>query len=345
MAIFMIGSECSGATQLRPVLNRLPQVAAPEPADVLQKMTPLMDRYGDLAEQRNFLALVDDVCRLIKLTRGSWKGVPLSRDDIAETAPSRTLPGVLAAAYDQAALVKHAPEWCCSSLSNINYLPQIETLLPGSKYLFIYRDGRDVAVSLRKLEFGEKHFYHIAREWARTQRLALTMEAIIGPERFFRVKYEQLMAQPELVLDQLCRFLGSEFSPGALLSTGTDGAEDTAFVTGADGRVAATPAEKISTYLREASADDAGIFESVAGKVMDALGYPRSAVPIGREHYYREAQVRIFDAENELLKRKSREGMDDRARSGIDSQTEFLSHIAGRRAASTDVLANLDLTF
>ncbi len=69
--------------------------------------------------------------------------------------------------------------WCCKSLANIQYLDEIEAYFGDeARYIYLFRDGRDVAVSLRKAVVGEKHFYHIAREWAGTQRLALRLASI-----------------------------------------------------------------------------------------------------------------------------------------------------------------------
>ena len=48
MAIFMIWIQRSGSNLLRLMLNELPEIAAPHPPHILQRMMPLVPRYGDL---------------------------------------------------------------------------------------------------------------------------------------------------------------------------------------------------------------------------------------------------------------------------------------------------------
>lgn len=343
MAIFMIGTQRSGSNLLRLMLNQLPGIAAPHPPHILERMMPLMDRYGDLNEPDNFMTLVNDVCQLAELNPVPWEGVVLNRAMLAEQATAHTLMGVYEAVYNQVLRVKDANEWCCKSLANIHYLPQIESHFRNARYIYLYRDGRDVAVSFRKAVVGEKHFYHIAQEWARTQRLALAMEPHIGPIRFFRVKYENLIADPELIMTQLCGFLGVEFSPSMLAFHETDEARRAA----ASGKLWGNVTQPIMAgntgkYITEAGEEDIRIFESIAGRVLDTLGYTRSVVPSGKELHYRSNMVKIFDAENERLKRETLAQQDGPDLQRRDLQSSFVSRIAQRSVAASDVLMRLD---
>jgi hypothetical protein len=343
MAIFMIGTQRSGSNLLRLMLNQLPGIAAPHPPHILQRIMPLMDRYGDLQNDDNFMMLVNDVCQLVELNPVPWEGVTLSRSAIVNQATARTLLGVYEAVYNQILRVKGAREWCCKSLANINFLPQIESHFRNARYIYLYRDGRDVAVSFRKAIVGEKHFYHIAQEWAQTQRLALAMEPHIGPKRFFRVKYEQLIANPEFIMTQLCRFLDVEFSPTMLAFHETDEARRAAASSTLWGNVTQPiMASNTGKYLREASEDDIRIFESVAGRVLDTLGYARSVVPAGKEIHYRSNEVKIFDAENARLKQETQAQQDSSDLQRRDLQSSFISRISRRNVMTSDILTRLD---
>ncbi len=303
MNIFMIGTQRSGSNLLRLMLNELPRIAAPHPPHILQRLMPLVPNYGDLDKRENFHQLVEDVCRLVELNPVPWEGVTLSRRDIQRRCRRQTLMGVYQAVYDAMAEAWEARSWCCKSLANIAYLPQIETHFRSPRYIYLYRDGRDVAVSFRKAVVGEKHFYHIAREWAATQQLALGMRERIGPSRFFSISYESLTGEPEMSMRLLCKFLGVRFDGSMLEFYKSDEARRAADSSVLWGNVVKPiMADNTRKFLRDASEEDIRIFESVAGDVLSALGYDRLYVPRGAGATFTEADIRRFDEENLRLK-------------------------------------------
>ena len=344
MAIFMIGTQRSGSNLLRLMLNQLPGIAAPHPPHILQRMTPLLPAYGDLDKEENFLSLVDHVCRLVELNPVPWEGVNFNRKEIAKNAGSHSLMGIVEAVYDEAARAQGAQTWCCKSLANIQFLPAIEAHFDRPQYIFLYRDGRDVAVSFRKAIVGEKHYYYIARDWARTQKLALTMEAHIGPERFFRVKYEDMVEEPEAMMMRLCEFLNMDYHEDMLNFHQSHEAVRAANSSELWGNVT-KPIMKGNTgkFRSEAGDEDIRIFESVAGEVLDALGYKRAMVPHGKEEYYRADQVKLFNMENERMKRDIVANMDDGDVERRDMQSGFLASIIARQQSMDDeVLLHLE---
>ena len=306
MKIFMIGTPRSGANLLRLMLNELPRIAAPHPPHILQRMTPLMPNYGDLGNRDNFAQLVEDVCRLVELNPVAWEGVTLDRADIELRSRRRTLMGVYEAVYDAMAAAWQARSWCCQSLSNIAHLPQIEAHFRSPRYIYLYRDGRDVAVSTRKTVTGEKHFYHLAREWATTQQLAIGMRERIGTNRFFSISYESLTSQPELSMRLLCKFLGVRFSPSMLEFYKSDEARRAAESSDLWGNVV-RPVMTGNTrkFLHEASEEDVRLFESVAGNVLTALGYELARIPRAAKRIVSEEDIGRFEVENRRLKEEA----------------------------------------
>jgi Sulfotransferase family len=303
MNIFMIGTQRSGSNLLRLMLNELPRIAAPHPPHILQRLMPLVPNYGDLDKRENFRQLVEDVCRLVELNPVPWEGVTLDREDVLRRCHRQSLMGVYEAVYDAMADAWEARSWCCKSLANIAYLPQIEAHFKSPRYIYLYRDGRDVAVSFRKAVVGEKHFYHIAKEWSATQQLALGMRERIGPSRFFSISYESLTSEPEMSMRLLCKFLGVRFDNSMLEFYKSDEARRAAESSELWGNVVRPiMADNTRKFLRDASEEDIRIFESMAGDVLGALGYDRLYVPHGAETAFTEADIRRFDEENLRLK-------------------------------------------
>ncbi len=340
MALFVIGAEHSGSELLAALLKQIPGLALQHPPDILRWMTPLVPTYGDLADDQRFMELIGDVCQIIELSPVPWHDIDLDREKIAALSSTRSLLGVFEVIYGLLADKQRASDWCCMSLANVQFLPAIEAHFGSkAKYIFLYRDGRDVAVSLRKSVEGEKHYYHIAKDWGQIQRLAKTMEKVIGADRFIPVRYEYMARDPEQTMTDLCGFLGINISEKLRQSTRSDevtGALETVVVDKNNN----TPILKggVGKFRVEAREQDIQIFESVAGDALDALGYVRSAAPKGKEKFYREDQVRIFDLENEQLKKAvaASDGVPNR-------QAGFVRSIISRQQAISDEwLSRLD---
>lgn len=332
MPIFMIGTQRSGSNLLRLMLNQLPGIAAPHPPHILQRLMPLMPSYPDLKQDKNFAALVEDVCRLVELNPVPWEGVRLDRADIAKRCRNRSLVAVFGAAYEALADARGAKTWLCKSLQNVLYLPEIEAYFPDALYIYLYRDGRDVAVSFRKAVVGEKHFYHIAKEWAAAQWLALKHRSLVPPQRFIGISYEALTAQPEDIIKRLCAFLGTTYHESMLDFYKSEEARRTAESSALWSNVVRPiMTDNSRKFLREASEADIRIFESVAGDVLDALGYERIHVARGQEHKFTEAELRRFDTENKRLKEEVLRGTDTEDLKRRDQQATLLAEIRRRQ--------------
>ena len=158
MKIFMIGTQRSGSNLFRLMLNQLPDDAAPHPPHILIRMMPLVASYGDLADPENLALLVDDACRLVEANPVEWDGVKLDRADIARRCDRHDLFAVMAAIYDALSERWGKTSWCCKSLGNVKYADQLADRFPEAKFIYLYRDGRDVALSFTKAIEGEKHY-------------------------------------------------------------------------------------------------------------------------------------------------------------------------------------------
>jgi hypothetical protein len=191
-----------------------------------------------------------------------------------------------------------------------------------------------VALSFRKAVVGEKHFYHIASEWASAQEIALAWRKKIEPERFLSVNYEDLTGSPEVAAKRICAFLGVAYVPSMLDFHRAEEAKRTAASSDLWSNVV-NPVMKDNTkkFLREMKAEDIKIFESVAGPVLDALGYERVLVKPGKEIAYTDEQIAAFDAGNRRLKDEKLKLVDPADLMPRDLQENLLQEIKTRRGA------------
>jgi len=331
MPIFMIGIQRSGSNLLRLMLNELPELAAPHPPHILQRMMPLVPRYGDLDRKKAFSRLVDDVCRLVESNPVPWEGVVLNRENVAARCRKPNLVAVFGAVYDVMAEAWGAKTWCCKSLANIYYLPEIKDYFTDAKYIYLYRDGRDVATSFSKAVVGEKHFYHIAKEWNEAQQLALNFRKEIPAKRFFNLSYEDLTTKTEKAVRALCGFLGVRYKPSMLEFYKSGEAKRAASASNLWENVTHPVMKQNSRkFLKEAREEDIRIFESVAGSSMDSLGYERLFAKKGDELNFGPADIRRFDTENKRLKDEIRKRVDPADLERRSRQESVIKEIAAR---------------
>lgn len=332
--VFMIGTQRSGSNLLRLMINQLEQIASPHPPHILERMYPLVKHYGDLNKHENFVQLVDDVCQLVELNPVPWEGISLNRDDVISRCRENNLIAVHGAVYDIYAESRNAVTWCCKSLANIKYTNDIEAYFKKPKYIYLYRDGRDVALSFQKAVVGEKHIYNIAKEWAETQELAIELRQCIEPSRFFNISYEELTFQPEKSAQNLCEFLGVDYTPSMLNFHETDEAKNAAASSNLWSNVTNPVMQNNSKkYLKDMHFVDIQIFESVAGHILDQLGYEREHIAKGEECLFTQEAIEEFNQNNKRMKLAALMNVDKEDLDRRNRQNSLLNKIKSRHVA------------
>lgn len=337
MKIFMIGTQRSGSNLFRLMLNQLPEIAAPHPPHILIRLMPLMSGYGDLSNPETFAQLVDDACRLVESNPVEWEGVTLDRAAIAARCDRHDLFAVMAAIYDTLRDTWGKQAWCCKSLANVKYADQLADRFADAKFIYLYRDGRDVALSFMKAPSeGEKHYYNIALDWNAAQQKALRLRDK-APERVLAVSYEDLTGDEAGTMRRVCEFLGVEYSDAAMNFHETDEAKRAAGASNLWENVT-KPVMKDNTrkFLKQMSEEDVRIFESVAGQSLDELGYDRVYVKKGEELQFTPEQIAAFNEENARRKKAAWETMPEDDRERREEQKAVLDAIAARNAARSE---------
>ena len=332
--IFMIGTQRSGSNLLRLMMNQLDDIASPHPPHILERIMPLLGKYGGLSTDKNFETLVNDVCRLVETNPVEWMDMKLDRDDISRRCKNRSLMAVYGAIYDVYAELKQAKTWCCKSLANIKYINEIEAYYPDAKYIYLYRDGRDVALSFQKAVVGEKHIYNIAKDWSDTQEIAISLGKKLSDKQFFAVSYEQLTSETESTAKALCSFLEVDFDPGMFEFHKTDEAKNAATSSDLWKNVTQPVLNNNSNkFLANMPQHELEIFESVAGHVLDELGFKRCMVEKGNEIQFTEEDIQSFNTLNQKQKEKSMQKIDKEDMLRRLRQSILLDEIKSRKAA------------
>lgn len=302
-SIQMIGTQRSGSNLLRLLLNQYPSITAPHPPHILQRFYPLLNVYGDLSMQANMRLLTNDVCLLVEKNPVPWKGIVLDRDKIVSRCKSNNLVQIFKEIYDEMARTTHATMWVCKSMANVKYAGQLEEQGLNPLYIYLVRDGRDVACSFKKAIVGEKHIYNIAKQWVDDQLECLNLRERIPQDRFFQIGYESLINNPEMEMVRLSKFLNVSFDPEIFNFYTSEESKNTS-TAGKMWENVAKPIFNTNSrkFLRELTTEEILIFESVAGDVLESLGYERQFTDLLVDFSITDEDIVRFKKENELLK-------------------------------------------
>ncbi|MSQ00915.1 MAG: sulfotransferase [Myxococcales bacterium] len=294
--LFIIGTERSGSNLLRLILDAHSNIVVPHPPHVMRYFGPLEARYGDLAEPARFGALVDDVLALVAAHIHPWAWLPAAAAVVA-AAPDRSLFGVYLALHELLRVHTGKARWGCKSTFMVDHVERIRRACPDARFLWLYRDARDVAASARESVFSAFAPAFSARLWADQQALALAAEPGGG---MLRVPYESLVAEPDVQVRRICAFLGEEFEPAML--RWFEGEEATISASLSESwKHTATPMQmsRLARYRKDLTPEDLAAVEEIAGPMLVALGYtldlPRRPPPTGLAAWTREGRWSLSD--------------------------------------------------
>jgi Sulfotransferase family len=95
------------------------------------------------------------------------------------------------------------------------HIQSIKQLLPEAHFVHIFRDGRDVCLSLRSRWFAPgRDIPTLAAYWQ--QQFNATRTVGRKAASYMEIRYEDLIMQPEFYLNEICRFLDLVFHPQML---------------------------------------------------------------------------------------------------------------------------------
>ncbi|MBL7777677.1 MAG: sulfotransferase [Chitinophagales bacterium] len=330
--ILVIGTQRSGSNLLRLILNQSPHIEAPHPPHILQTFYPLLPRYGNLQEAQNFLQLCTDVAAFVATNPVPWENIDLNPQTIFEQSTTPTLIEIFKTIYELKANHKKANYWCCKSMGNTHYIPQIEAAGLRPIYIYLVRDGRDVAASFKKAVVGEKHIYFIAQQWLRDQQAALQHTRAFAPHRTFQIHYENFIQNPQASLQPLLNMLHIPWTDSLLEYYQSIEAQQTAQA-GEMWQNVVKPIDKTNTknYHKKLSQHELNIFQTVCGSMLRKLGYD---VDSFEEIHFDATTIAQFEIENRILKEEIKESavIDAAARK---SQDEVLYGIVKRLKQQT----------
>lgn len=300
--IQFIGTQRSGSNLLRVMLEQHLAIAAPHPPHLLHVFTPLLPLYEPL--DQNYKQLLSDMVDYVNINPVPWEAVFFDKELMLAESRHKHIFEVFRLIYEAVAKSKNASYWCCKSMQNLYYTHAMEAYGLDLKYIFLYRDGRDVALSFKKAIVGDKHVYHLAKQWKEEQDICLDLYRQFGEQKVFLLSYENLVLQPEQCVQSLCDFLGIEYLP-EMMQFHQSSSSKQAAAAGDMWKNLEKPVMQHNTnkYLKELSAEEIEIYEWVAGDTLQALGYRLSSA-LSHPALVSEGAILQYNEENNARKKQ-----------------------------------------
>ncbi len=208
--VFIIGAERSGTTLLRLMLSSSKELCIPPESIFLTELYP---KYKDgLTTFEQIPLFLDDLFSVFFFDQ--WElDIEVVRYKILQLE-DLSYANIIEAVYRSYASLRdpEAVRWGDKNPIHTLRTDIILTLFPYAQFVHIIRDGRDAVISQKETQWGKLRSYEKATElWARYVD-AGNMFAIQNPSQCIQIKYERLVSEPELVLQQICEFTGIAYT-------------------------------------------------------------------------------------------------------------------------------------
>lgn len=298
---FIVGCPRSGTTLVRAILDSHPDLTVPSEADFVARLARSRRRYG---RGSRFQAerLLGDL-----FSHSSFRQWSLSEREVHDAwhpLPSN-FSDAIRSLYRLYASKRGKIRYGDKTPFNALHIPILAEVFSESQFVHVLRDPRDVALSWRDAGFlepgtarqtrwgarsGADGFVEAALSWrdclVRGRRAGRTL----GVRRYYEIRYEDLVENPEREVRSLCSFLDLAFDDRMMRYY--ERAEDllaTIPVPRVGGHLALRlpPTSGRRAWRRTMTTQDARLVDAVAGRALVNGGYvpaggkPRSAVALG----------------------------------------------------------------
>jgi Sulfotransferase family len=261
--IFIVGAPRSGTSLLRNLLNRHPAIGLCDETHYLYYVWSRRRAFGDLADAAARRRLVDRYLATRRLRR---LGIPLEdlatrleRDGTSYDAFFVTLLRFYAAVHHKRRFGEKTPQ-------HAFFVATLCEWYPRCRILHLVRDPRDVVASLLRMPWASRNAFVNARRWLAS---VTAVERAGSRDNLMRVRYEQLVTDPESELRRICDFVGEEPHAGLGGGAASPPVDAWWFARAAQPVTSA----HCGAWRRELTSNDVAVIEWVAAPFMRRFGY------------------------------------------------------------------------
>lgn len=272
--IFVIGVARSGTTMLRYMLCSNPRIYVPPESNFIPRF--FRNRPTEELTRERALDILDRISSYRTFWR-DWREDPLDPRELIDGLERLTPASFIDALYGRYASQYGAERWGDKSTIYPAWIELFVEMFPSCKIVHVIRDARDVTASSLDAYRGARFFYmdsyYAARMWRERLRSGLAAGRRLPPERYHEIRYEDLTADPEGRIRELCGFLEEEFHPAMMAPNKEALKHYHSFGIHQRVRGEVTTARS-GRWRRDLAPADQRLVQRIAGGLLSELGYP-----------------------------------------------------------------------
>jgi hypothetical protein len=150
---------------------------------------------------------------------------------------------------------------------------RIKQVFPEAKILFVYRDGRDVALSLTKVPWMHKDINVNFTIWLYYFWILRQAQRDLGRD-LLCVKYEDLATNPVVELGKILDFLGLDYEAAVAKGYGNSEGIARSELIWKGRALEPITTDRIGIWRRELSEKEVAALEQLGRSALESLGYP-----------------------------------------------------------------------
>ena len=286
--LFIIGNPRSGTSLFRIMLTCHPEICIPPECGFIQWWHK---KYQYWSEQDSInKSLVKNYINDLKSSKKieTWNLNYNSLEELIYTYRPSQYSELCYLVYIQYMYISNKNAKIIGDKNNyyVHYLDILESIFSNANYIFIVRDGRDVACSYKRVnQIQTPSLYKpklansiddIAIEWNNNNQTIINFLNKISQKRYFTLQYEELLRKPTEVLGKICNFLGINFHSEMLNFYNTNRKLNLEPAKTLDWKLKTfepLDMKNIGKYKFELKDEEISIFEEKISKIMSYFGY------------------------------------------------------------------------
>lgn len=271
---FLLSSERSGSNFITKLLNGHSNICGPAPKHLINPVARNLFRYEPIEVKQNWNDLLKDVENILTVNFATWK-CSFSFERLKKIAPIGDIQALIRNIFYEEARSQKKQHVFVKENHLYEVLPFLMRNFSDSRYIYLVRDPRDMALSWKKNPPHPGGVIKGAKQWKKDQQQFLKgYNELRKEKKAILVKYESLISNPKEEAKRLVESLGLSFEPKMLEFYKDDLTQENANKIPAWKNLSnKVLTDNKNKYLQELSSDEIKYVEHICMYEMQYLGY------------------------------------------------------------------------
>jgi hypothetical protein len=290
--VFVVGCHRSGTNLLYDTLLSAGDFAVYRGYIPIYKM--LIPRFGNLDKASNRRRLMKTWLTTKGFRRSGLEAGPLTKKVVEDC---RNGGDFIRTTMDEIARRQNVGRWALYDPDNLLYIPKIKKDIPSALFVHIIRDGRDIALSLRRMggfqplpwDRGNRSLQATALYWEWMVRKG-QLYGNMFPSDYLEIRYEELVTAPQRTLESLSEFLDHDLNFETIRSASLGRLRES----NSSFRKEQGDLNPVNRWKERLSREEIVALETVIGPCLEEHGYSLTIAAEERRPAFRESYMRYI---------------------------------------------------